>query len=624
MLQWINRRLGRQLLLSLLVLALLLTLLISAGQLAYFYHRAQAQAEQEIDRLVQGNLQSLSSGLWELDFPRVKGVLGDILLHPLVSNVVLVAQDGIHMEHGLSHDGDLSKTYPIYWQGSVVGQLTIHLALSRLYAPLWQDIRLQLLLNLLCLLLVFGALFGLVQYWIARPVKDLLTLTQGLDLASLDKRPLPRTVLRSRNELYHLGQAWLAMRQRLRSGLAQRLRAERQLNRQQNELENQIAERTLRLAWHSAMDELIAELSMLFLTATVECTEPILGKALKKMANFISLSHFQVVESHGQYFCYRQGDNPERIARVLATESTTGRWLRQRLLQPRPFYIADEHHPHSGTQWCQVLRCLGWRSLVILPLLDGTLGKERAFGALLLGWRDTPCHYPDELRVGLERIANLISLLLIRERQQLRMEQMQSDLRYANARLRELADRDPLTGLHNRRPFDERVELALLQEQPFALLMLDIDFFKRYNDRYGHLEGDRALILVAESLKSALQEGELVSRFGGEEFSMLLRESDEAHLRQRIEALLSRVAQLHILHEDAPLGWLSVSIGGVQWSGEAGLSCTQLLRRADEALYLAKHNGRCCGFLGNLQILPQGGAITLGEHGSGKKTGRAL
>ena len=185
--------------------------------------------------------------------------------------------------------------------------------------------------------------------------------------------------------------------------------------------------------------------------------------------------------------------------------------------------------------------------------------------------------------------------------------------------LRELADRDPLTGLYNRRPFDQRVNQELTEVVPFALLMLDIDFFKRYNDRYGHLAGDRALMAVAEVLQAELQEQELVSRFGGEEFSLLLRVTDPQLLRQRICAILVRVAQLRLLHEDAPLGWLSVSIGAVLWQLEPGLSCAHLLHRADEALYLAKRNGRCCGYLGNLQILPLGEPITLADYLAGKK-----
>lgn len=619
MMHWINHRLGRQLLLSMLGLALFLTLLMSAGHLAYFYHRAQHQGEQEVERLVRGKLQLLAQDMWELDFPRIQSALGDILAHPLVSSVALAGQDGIGLALGVSHRGDRVHAYPIYWHGATVGTLTVHLTLSRLYAPLWQDIRLQLLLNLLALLLVCAALFWLIQHWITRPVNALLTLTQGLDLASLDKRPLPDPVVHSRNEFYQLGMAWLAMRQRLRSGLAQRLRAERRLSQQQDELEIQIAERTLQLAWHGAMDELIAELSMLFLTSTIEYTEPTLAKAMGKMTRFMSLRHFQLIEFHGEIFCYRYGDDTDSIAPLLASDSPAGVRLRQWLRQPGPLFIDDGLQLHTGTQPRLVLQALGWRSLIILPLLDGALGKDRAFGALLLGWPDTPCYCTDELRGGLRRIANLISQLLIRERQQLRMEQMQSDLRHANARLRELADRDPLTGLYNRRPFDQRVNQELTEVVPFALLMLDIDFFKRYNDRYGHLAGDRALMAVAEVLQAELQEQELVSRFGGEEFSLLLRVTDPQLLRQRICAILVRVAQLRLLHEDAPLGWLSVSIGAVLWQLEPGLSCAHLLHRADEAFYLAKRNGRCCGYLGNLQILPLGEPITLADYLAGKK-----
>ena len=159
---------------------------------------------------------------------------------------------------------------------------------------------------------------------------------------------------------------------------------------------------------------------------------------------------------------------------------------------------------------------------------------------------------------------------------------------------------DTLTGLANRRAFDARMALDLPREhrgnRPLTLLVLDVDYFKRYNDRYGHPQGDVALKLLGAVLRQACGRAtDLVARIGGEEFAILLPETDAAaalDIAGRIQTLLRERNIAHESSDAAP--WMTVSIGIAQAHDE---SATALLQRADAALYQAKAQGRnraCC------------------------------
>jgi diguanylate cyclase (GGDEF)-like protein len=178
------------------------------------------------------------------------------------------------------------------------------------------------------------------------------------------------------------------------------------------------------------------------------------------------------------------------------------------------------------------------------------------------------------------------------------VEERTTELREANKRLEELTRSDPLTGLANRRHFDELKEIEFRRaqrlDQPLSVLMCDVDFFKRYNDTYGHALGDHCLQAVAETLKSVFaRAGELVARVGGEEFAVLLPGSDVDSARKAAERLRQAIATLAVTHASSPVApHITVSIGVAQFDPETTDRFDQLLQRADQALYRAKSQGR--------------------------------
>lgn len=172
----------------------------------------------------------------------------------------------------------------------------------------------------------------------------------------------------------------------------------------------------------------------------------------------------------------------------------------------------------------------------------------------------------------------------------------QSDL------LRQMAFVDGLTGVFNRRHFDERLrhewQRAVRNGNALSLVMIDLDAFKRYNDRYGHVAGDDCLRRVALALAAGLQRpGDLLARYGGEEFACILPETDAAGAQALAERLGQVVQALAVEHLDSPVGQVvTVSIGvasrPASAPGEDGGSEADLLARADRQLYRAKHTGR--------------------------------
>lgn len=172
-------------------------------------------------------------------------------------------------------------------------------------------------------------------------------------------------------------------------------------------------------------------------------------------------------------------------------------------------------------------------------------------------------------------------------------------LTVANRRLSDLASHDGLTGLHNRRYFDSAVEAALTQahlnQTPVSLLMLDIDFFKLYNDAFGHGKGDEILIEVAQLLQqTARSESDTVARYGGEEFVLLLPGASVKQAARIAERVRNDLAQLKIRAPQTPLSlpYLTVSMGIVQWLPGLDLSPQALVAAADRALYESKNSGR--------------------------------
>lgn len=171
-------------------------------------------------------------------------------------------------------------------------------------------------------------------------------------------------------------------------------------------------------------------------------------------------------------------------------------------------------------------------------------------------------------------------------------------LKHLNLKLEQASYTDSLTSLFNRRYFnivyEREFKRALRSNKPFVFMMLDIDFFKQYNDTYGHLQGDVALQSVAKILKITLQRpGDYPFRLGGEEFGIILTDTDCKNAHMMGEKVRASIEALQIEHKGSKiLPTLSISIGGICITPKADMSEDALIHTADTNLYAAKERGR--------------------------------
>jgi diguanylate cyclase (GGDEF)-like protein/PAS domain S-box-containing protein len=178
------------------------------------------------------------------------------------------------------------------------------------------------------------------------------------------------------------------------------------------------------------------------------------------------------------------------------------------------------------------------------------------------------------------------------------MKQAEQALKTVADQMRNLAETDGLTGALNRRAFDEAIatELArsIRNQTPLSVMMIDIDRFKLYNDTYGHLAGDHCLRTVSDCLRDVVRrDSDIVARFGGEEFVVLLPDIQQAPALALAREFRNRLNTLHLPHSASEFGHVTASIGIATKNGHTmEMTASRLLKEADQALYSAKRDGR--------------------------------
>lgn len=170
-----------------------------------------------------------------------------------------------------------------------------------------------------------------------------------------------------------------------------------------------------------------------------------------------------------------------------------------------------------------------------------------------------------------------------------------SELDSTNKQLKTDNEHDFLTGIYNRRYFNllmDKLWQELDEGTDVSMLMIDIDYFKQYNDTYGHLKGDEALQLVTKTISSHIRKEDIFARYGGEEFTLLFPGLHEPKAEYIAKMLVTAIFDLHIEHETSPYKQLTVSVGVATMSFNRDTSESEFINQADMALYKAKESGR--------------------------------
>jgi diguanylate cyclase (GGDEF)-like protein/PAS domain S-box-containing protein len=246
----------------------------------------------------------------------------------------------------------------------------------------------------------------------------------------------------------------------------------------------------------------------------------------------------------------------------------------------------------------EVAKRLGAGALVGLRLEHRSIqrgGVPELLGTLFLSFR-TPRLFTRQERTAMESLAAMVSVALANAR--LHAETLESA-----ARAQETSRRDPLTGLPNHRSFQERlseeVARARRHRRSLALALIDIDRFRRVNERFGHECGDRVLVTISALLQSAARDGDMIARIGGEEIAWLMPETEAMEAWQAVDRAREMVARTSI----GEVGAVTVSAGvcDLDQAGSAG----ELHRLAEGALYWAKQHGRDVAFLYSPKVVEE-------------------
>lgn len=283
----------------------------------------------------------------------------------------------------------------------------------------------------------------------------------------------------------------------------------------------------------------------------------------------------------------------------LSDENSNGAWV---LRNKKPIFSNDYFAEHAKYKKDMNKNDIGHgsQSLILVPLMTG----EHVVGAITVQSINKNAYKEYQFNM-LKALASHIAIAIknSQESEKLSLEiqrriKTQHKLEILNEKLSHMSYIDALTNIPNRRSFVDyftrELNRAKRQHQNIALLIIDIDFFKEYNDNYGHVEGDKCLFLVASLLKKALKrEIDFVARYGGDEFVAVMTNIDYDGAYLVAEEMTSNISEHAIEHTYSPIeDIISITIGGYSLIPENDASMEQIIHNADNALYKAKDRGR--------------------------------
>ncbi len=239
---------------------------------------------------------------------------------------------------------------------------------------------------------------------------------------------------------------------------------------------------------------------------------------------------------------------------------------------------------------------------IILPAMGGleltkTIRKNKDSDVIVMTGYSDDYSYEEAINIGAsDFVIKPVRLeeLLLRLKRVLKERELTKERIRMMEKLQRLAVTDGLTKLYNSRSFYSQLETEVDRfnryKHPLALLLLDLDHFKEYNDNYGHLEGDKVLVRFSQIIKSCLRTNDSAYRYGGEEFTVILPETAGAEARTVAQRIRAALEAERFYPQDSKEVRITISIGVTEYHPKEELST--FIQRADKAMYLSKQNGR--------------------------------
>ncbi|WP_025739180.1 GGDEF domain-containing protein [Salinivibrio socompensis] len=561
------------------------------------YQRALTTTTQLVESRSQNSARVISHALWVVDLELVRRSVKGLAMTPTVCRVDVTGFDGTtvtEVNHTSRHC-DANHQSLLSVQGNNIGTLNIVLDNSEVKREALSSIAPIAAVHFTETLIITLLILWVLNRLCSRPLKQ---LANALDYYQADKtsqNSVPIQLIQRNDEIGQVSRSIHSLQSRIKDDLSQKRITERELRQHQTLLEEQVAQRTKALNWQSSASALLADISIQFLRADSQHITEDVERIFPQMASLLG------VEAIGwyafdSYLAERRCFWPEEADFAAETVDLSDMHMIKRWLADTDTLVV----PHAGKLGDDAINERSWLrqrhilSFAAFPLTDG----RKSFGMITVANRHLPFIWDNNKTLLLKRFATAISEVMIRERNHFAMEELQEELIAANEKLKIQAETDDLTRLSTRRPFKRELKShihhGIENELPVAVMMIDVDHFKAYNDEYGHLKGDDVLTKIARVLLKQTQAFQgTVARFGGEEFAITLSTHCAAQLHALADAIRDDIAKLGLTHVKNPDGeTITVSMGGIILQPTDETTDSYLLEMADQRLYQAKEEGR--------------------------------
>ena len=603
------RPLSRRVVAWALLYSTLFTLTMTAALIAIDYRDERNDALDQLRFAAASYRKSLANSLWDLDMAAVRLQMDGLASFPMVGHAVLTTSIGqnVHThkhnnmafrEHASVHD----PVDPLSWRetlfspnnpNQIVGTLHLYVDrpafLNRIEGSAWRIIAGEALK---------GLVLGLLIAWlIARLVTRHLS-HMATQVASLHPTALGQALTLQRNEKRHIDEldqlcdAFNHLNHQLVEYIDNRRVLEDELRSHRDRLSEMVGERTRSLERLRGFHGLIIRVLTRFINLPPGHANEAVDHGLSAFGDYFGarrcLLYTYDMEARG--FSVANAWPPLTSDGGVAAVFLSDDVLPRRMLADRRSRVwlctnktADADDPLFGLFACDAYTAVGVEV------------KGNTVGLLCLAGR--AISQDSDSATLLELAARVSANMLDHKAAQMTLLDTQQALQKANRELHSLSRHDPLTALANRRHFDELKEVefrrALRSESPLSVLMCDIDEFKRYNDTYGHAQGDRCLQTIADRLTPLFNRaGELLARLGGEEFVVLLPNTGPEQAQVLAERVRMAVWDANMPHASSDVAdRVTVSVGVACLKHGLHKDFDSLLQDADLALYRAK-NGR--------------------------------
>ena len=562
------RSFSRRLLVRLLFLALIAMLLASVTQVFLISRDVENQQAALQNKLAATQVPLLQTALWDIELATLERQLERIIDLQEVSSLHLQSATGLDIRVGMPVRENRTADTRLFIYSPVdgsqqLGQLHIFFSEEQLATRIREAIAQRLLELSLYTLVLFIMLFRILYRDIGSPLRRMADYVATLK----PQRNAPRLSLVRKQRRWHdeidlISNGFDTLHEGMSLYAEQHEEAIEQLARERDGLDCRVAQRTSELAYLNGYLQLISGTSLKLMHLRHAQYPQTMNQTLQSLGQYLHLDACALLDNQRIRAHWMKNDEPG--------------WLHQ---------LESLSLPVRAQGWS--INRLDERTLVVLfssPQRSFIYAARGESAAAVGGERENLLQGAGQWLFSIvQHWDHVIGL------EQARQELLTMSLT------------DPLTGLANRRHFEQHQTEELHRAQrmgyPVSLLMLDVDFFKAFNDHYGHTEGDNCLVKLADLTSSRFKRtGELVARLGGEEFAVLLPGMDLDGAHQVADALGMAIYDLHIPHTGSPWGRVTVSIGCTRWAveqgGDTGQVIDNLMRTADTALYEAKNSGR--------------------------------